>query len=138
MDFVCTRKNNPPVLFKVIVLLLIFFLTAFGVINESIYFLVYIQYLNTKKWPIFYDYYQLSAIYQSLNMVLLDTFNKGILFSVSMVSYFRIIRNPIFILTSANQVFTILSVGGWSGFVAKFMMIHFNIPLHMANYILGK
>ncbi|XP_056014356.1 solute carrier organic anion transporter family member 2B1-like [Ostrea edulis] len=56
---------------------------------------------------------------------------------LSLTSYSRIVRNPIYILICAGQVFNIMSSGGWSGFSSKFLMTHFNIPLSLANYILA-
>ncbi|XP_061177420.1 solute carrier organic anion transporter family member 2B1-like [Saccostrea echinata] len=56
---------------------------------------------------------------------------------LSVKGYWKVVRNPVFLLTSANQIFTIMSVGGFSGFMAKFVKTHFNIPLSLANYILA-
>ncbi|XP_048769792.2 solute carrier organic anion transporter family member 2B1-like isoform X2 [Ostrea edulis] len=58
-------------------------------------------------------------------------------FKMSVTSYRRIVRNPIYMLTCVSQIFNMMAVGGWSAFSSKFMMTHFNIPLYLANYILA-
>ncbi|XP_061186974.1 solute carrier organic anion transporter family member 2B1-like [Saccostrea echinata] len=56
---------------------------------------------------------------------------------LSIKGYWKVVRNPVFLLTSSNQIFNIMSFGEFHGFSAKFVKTHFNIPLSLGNYILA-
>ncbi|XP_061182972.1 solute carrier organic anion transporter family member 2A1-like [Saccostrea echinata] len=56
---------------------------------------------------------------------------------MSLKGYGKVVRNPVFLLTSASEVINLMGEGGWSSFLSKFTKTHFNIPLYRANYILA-
>ncbi|KAK3087958.1 hypothetical protein FSP39_012827 [Pinctada imbricata] len=53
------------------------------------------------------------------------------------LSYWRLIRNPIYIILNIEHIFITISISGYISFLSKYIITQFGVALHTANYILA-